>query len=109
VRALLRFMYSDELVCDAEHAVEMLALADRCQLDDLKKHAETLIESSYDFGELQNVLELLDVAHRYGTAHLERVALSVLANDFDAPSVTAAMAEANVSEAVARMVRTANW
>jgi hypothetical protein len=109
VRALLRFLYSDELVCDAEHAVEMLALADRCQLDDLKKHAETLIESSYDFGELQNVLELLDVAHRYGTAHLERIALSVLVNDFDAPSVLAAMADANVSEAVASMVRTANW
>lgn len=109
VRALLRFLYSDELVCDAEHAVEMLALADRCQLDDLKKHAETLIESSYDFGELQNVLELLDVAHRYGTAHLEHVALSVLANDFDAPSVLAAIGEANISEAVASMVRTAQW
>ncbi len=109
VRALLRFLYSDELVCDAEHAVEMLALADRCQLDDLKKHAETLIESSYDFGELQNVLELLDVAHRYGAAHLQHVALSVLANDFDAPSVMGAIGEANISEAVATMVRTAYW
>jgi hypothetical protein len=109
VRALLRFLYSDELVCDGEHAVEMLALADRCQLDDLKKHAETLIESSYDFGELQNVLELLDVAHRYGTAHLQHVALSMLVHDFDQRTVMAVMAEANVSEAVARMVRTAQW
>jgi hypothetical protein len=109
VRALLRFLYSDELVCDAEHAVEMLALADRCQLDDLKKHAETLIESSYDFGELQNVLELLDVAHRYGTAHLQHVALSMLVHDFDQRTVMDVMADANVSEAVARMVRMAQW
>lgn len=110
VRALLRFLYSDELVCDAEHAVEVLALADRCQLDALKKHAEALIESFYDFGELANVCDLVDIAQRYGAEHLRRAALNVLVSDFSKGAVLEHLGgNESLSEHATQAIRTAFW
>jgi hypothetical protein len=107
LEALLRFLYVDAIACPAEHAVELLALADRCQLDALKKHAELLIEPSQDFDEIDNVCELVDVATRYGATHLQRVALNVLANNF-APNVVLEHASASHADsAVVQMIRNA--
>jgi hypothetical protein len=107
LEALLRFLYVDAVACPAEHAVELLALADRCQLDALKKHAELLIECSQDFDAIENVCELVDVATRYGATHLQRMALNVLASNF-APNVVLEHASASHADsAVVQMIRNA--
>jgi hypothetical protein len=107
VRALLRFLYTEQLVCDAEHAVEVLSLADRFQLGALKKHSEALIESTYDFGELDTICELVVVAHRFGALHLLKVALLVLVNDFERRAVLEHVVAVKMPDAVVALIHNA--
>jgi hypothetical protein len=83
MRALVRFLYTEAVNCPAEHAVELLALADRFTLDSLKTHVEGQIESFYDWSEVENVVDLVDVAQRYSAPHLLRIAKGVLLSDFE--------------------------
>jgi hypothetical protein len=106
VRAL-RFLYTEQLVCNAEHAVDVLSLADRCQHGALKKHAEALIESTYDFGELDTICELVVVAHRFRALHLLKTALRVLVNDFLRRTVLEHVVAAKMPDAVVALIHNA--
>jgi hypothetical protein len=108
VRALVRFLYTEAVSCPAERAVELLALADRFTLDSLKAHVEGQIESFYDWSEIDNVVDLIDVAQRYTAPHLLRIAKGVLLSDFDRRAALQFVAEHTdtVSQATIQLVRT---
>jgi hypothetical protein len=109
VRAFLRYLYCDALVCDADSVVDLLAVADRFGAHALKQHAEAAIETTYDFTELANVVDLVDIAERYGAAHLLRVALNAIGSDFASEAVLRHIASVDgvISESAVALIRAA--
>ncbi len=98
MRAFLRFLYTDALECEPERVIDVLLVADRFDAPELKQHAESAVEATYDFSELPNLVELIDVAERCGAQHLLRVASNALRVDFEARAVQAFLAEADTSQ-----------
>jgi hypothetical protein len=81
-RALLRFVYTDRLVADADDAVDLLALASLYEIAGLRLSAVSLIQSYFDFADLESVLHLFQVSLTFESAALKRSCTNALRADF---------------------------
>jgi hypothetical protein len=77
----MMMMDVDKLTCDPSDAVDLLALADRYGIDELKRACAAMIEAYYDFEAAPDCLNVLDVALRYSAADLVRTCLTVINSD----------------------------
>ena len=81
-RALMRFIYADRLVADADDAVDLLALASLYEFAGLRVSAVSLIQSYFDFADLESVLHLFQVSLTFESAALKRSCTNALRADF---------------------------
>lgn len=103
MRAALRFFYCEMLdAASAEQGVELLSFADRVGAKVLKQHTERMIESFYDFSDLSNVVDLVDIAERSTAPHLLRRSLNVLHSEFGNKEVLDFINGNSVSAAVSK-------
>jgi hypothetical protein len=78
---MMMMMDVDKLTCDPSDAVDLLALADRYGIDELKRACAAMIEAYYDFEAIADCLNVLDVALRYSSVDLVRSCCSILVAD----------------------------
>ena len=126
---MLRYLYSDALRADdAELALELFVLANRLNITQvwtIREHfvilllfvsffrikttqlitrTTALIESTYDFASLDNVLAVLAFAEQYASRRLVRRCLSVVVVEHAWPSVKAALERVRASDAIVALV-----
>lgn len=92
-RAFLRFVYSDRLVCEPDAALDLLALGTQYNVEGLRLSASSLVQSYFDFSDLDNVLHLFEASITYSEPVLRRLCVGVLRADFEFAAVKEAAAQ----------------
>jgi len=86
--ALIEYLYTDTLTIGPDMALELLKLADRFSLNRLKQVCDYMIETTFDFSDLESIVGLLQIADSHQVHNLKNICIFLLAYDFGIDKVS---------------------